>query len=61
MASHHERRFANPGHPPTKWPEDTQLGIRFANGREARHTYTAKQLTWTIRGWNFDIAEFWRA
>jgi hypothetical protein len=34
---------------------ERQLRVRFANGLVSRHTYTAAQLVWKQRGWDFDI------
>jgi hypothetical protein len=56
-----ERRHENPGHPPRRWSADTRLGIEWANGTEARHTYFASQLRWTLTGHDFDIGRFWKA
>jgi hypothetical protein len=32
-----------------------QLRVLFANGMVSRHTYTARQLIWKRRGWDFDV------
>ena len=40
---------------------DIPLGIKFANGWNARQTYTADQLRWTLTGCPWDISNFWRA
>lgn len=58
---HDPRRFDNPGRAPSKWPEDTRIGICWANGNDARHTYTVAQIRWTITGHDFDVGQFWRA
>jgi hypothetical protein len=55
------RRYDNPGKPPTKWPRDTALSIEWANGSTSPRTYTRDQLVWEKRGFDFDIARFWRA
>jgi hypothetical protein len=49
---------ANRGKPPRD--ASIPLGIRWANGMTAKHTYTAGQLVWEIRGWEYDIATYWR-
>jgi hypothetical protein len=40
---------------------DRQLRVQFANGLVSRWTYTAKQLVWERRGWDFDIIGVERA
>lgn len=37
------------------------LRVRFRNGMVSRHEYTADQLVWKDRGWDFDITEVERA
>jgi hypothetical protein len=49
---------ANRGKPPRD--ASIPLGIRWANGMTARHTYTADKLRWTITGSDFDVGHFWR-
>jgi hypothetical protein len=61
MVSPDARRFPNPGRPPSKWPADTRIGVAWANGADARHTYTVEQLRWTRTGSDFDVGEFWKA
>jgi len=58
---HEPRRYPNPGRAPSKWAADVRVQVRFANGRDARDTYTVEQLEWKKRGFDHDIAEFWRA
>lgn len=44
---------------PTKWRPprtgETPLRVMFRNGRISDHTYTAKQLNWSDRDYDFDI------
>jgi len=49
----------NKGRPPRD--QSVALGIRFANGKLARHEYTAGQLRWSLTGDEWDVAFFWRA
>lgn len=51
--------YPNRGKPPRN--PDLPLLIEWANGEPARHTYTAKQLVWELRGQPFDIGRFARA
>lgn len=37
------------------------LLVLFRNGVESRHAYTANQLVWKHRGWDFDIIGVKRA
>lgn len=50
---------------PTKWRKpktgDKPLMVRFRNGVESRYSYTAGQLVWADRGWDFDIVAVARA
>lgn len=52
-------RYPNRGKPPRD--KSVKLGIKFANGEESKHTFTADQLRWSITGDGWDISEFWRA
>lgn len=52
------REHPNRGRPPRD--QAASLGIRWANGRVSRHTYTAPQLKWELRGWDHDISTYWR-
>jgi len=52
------RRWPNKGYPPRD--PNALLGIEWANGVVSRHTYTASQLVWRLRGDAHDIAFFWR-
>lgn len=52
------REHPNRGRPPRD--QSIPLHIRWANGRVSRHTYTAPQLKWEIRGWDHDVGFFWR-
>lgn len=52
-------RYPNRGKPPRD--KSVKLGIEWANGRESPHQYTAGQLIWDRRGWDFDIGFFWKA
>jgi hypothetical protein len=40
---------------------DALLKVRWRNGEESRHEYTARQLVWEDRGWPFDIIEVAKA
>lgn len=45
---------------PTKWrkPRTTRkLRVRFRNGDDSKHSYSADQLNWSDRGEPFDIVE----
>lgn len=53
--------FDNPGRPPSKWPADTQVIVRWAGGGESLRPYGIGQLVWEKRGWLHDISEFRRA
>ena len=37
------------------------LRVLFRNGVESRHAYTAAQLVWKQRGWDFDVIGVKRA
>jgi hypothetical protein len=37
------------------------LRVKFANGQESRWTYTARQLVFDQRGWDFDVVAVARA
>lgn len=52
------RRWPNKGYPPRD--PTVPLGIEWANGTISRHTFTAHQLVWRLRGDAHDIAYFWR-
>jgi len=52
------REWPNHGNPPRD--RVTPLGIRWANGVISKHTYTAGQLVWRLRGDAHDIGFFWR-
>lgn len=48
---------ANPGAYPDLMPPETQLRVQFANGRiDDKHTYTPRQLRWTLTGYGWDVA-----
>jgi len=53
-----QREWPNHGHPPRD--KTVPLGIRWRNGKVSKHTYTAGQLIWRLRGDDHDIAFFWR-
>jgi hypothetical protein len=40
---------------------ERMLRVQFRNGLVSRHTYTADQLCWQDRGWDFDIVAVERA
>ena len=52
------REHANKGRPPRD--KTIPLHIRWRNGKVSRHTYTAAQLDWRLRGDDHDVAFFWR-
>lgn len=58
---HEPRRWDNPGEPPSKWPADTLVEVEWSCGRTSRQPYRVDQLAWEKRGWDFDVARFWRA
>ena len=39
---------------------DKPLRVKFANGQESRWEYTANQLVWKRRGWDFDVVAVMR-
>lgn len=53
--------YDNPGRAPAKWPADTMVQVRWANGREALRPYEVRQIVWEKRGWEHDIEAFRRA
>jgi len=55
------RRFDNPGRAPSRWPADAKVGVQWANGREALHTYPVNALRWTLTSDDWDISQFWKA
>lgn len=52
------REHPNKGKPPRN--QTIPLHIRWSNGVVSRHTYTANQLKWELRGWPHDISAYWR-
>lgn len=47
----------NPGAFPDMIPPETQLRVQFANGRiDDKHTYTPRQLRWSLTGHDWDVA-----
>jgi len=53
------REHPNRGKPPRD--RTIPLGIRWANGRISKYTYTAEQIKrWTITGDDHDVKTFWR-
>jgi hypothetical protein len=40
---------------------DKPLRVMWRNGEESKHSYTADQLVWKDRGWDFDILKVRRA
>ena len=42
-------------------PGDTLIEVEWSNGTPARHLYQIQQLTWELRGWDFDIAKYRRS
>lgn len=46
----------NKGRPPRD--KTVKLAIEWACGVVSRHTYTAGQLVWDLRGWDYDIGRF---
>jgi hypothetical protein len=50
---------------PTQWKRprtgDKPLRVQFRCGWVSKHTYTARQLVWEDRGWDFDIIAVERA
>lgn len=53
-------RYKNPGRMPTRWPEDTQVRVEWANGRTAINGYLVKQPRWSLTGSEWDIHTFWK-
>lgn len=43
----------------TKWRKprtgEKPLRVKWRNGNESTHEYTADQLIWADRGWDFDV------
>jgi hypothetical protein len=57
----HDRPWrVNDGRKP-RAPPETLVELYWANGNPARHLYQIQQLTWDIRGWDFDIHKYRRA
>lgn len=40
---------------------ERQLRVKYRCGVVSKHTYTAAQLVWKHRGWDFDVVEVERA
>jgi hypothetical protein len=46
----------NPGEYPDMLPPETRLIVQFANGRiDDLHTYTPRQLRWTLTDFEWDV------
>jgi hypothetical protein len=46
----------NPGAYPDMLSPETRLRVQFANGRiDDKHTYTPRELRWTLTGYDWDI------